>query len=93
MVLPNLVLGETAFPEFLQEDCTPAKLADALAPLLDDSPARARPAGGAGQDPAAPAAADAARPSEAAADIVLRLRRERPRLAPAVGARARVIPD
>jgi lipid-A-disaccharide synthase len=40
VVLPNLVLGENAFPEFLQEDCTPEKLADALEPLLRDSPER-----------------------------------------------------
>lgn len=40
VVLANLVLGENAFPEFLQEDCTPEKLAAALAPLIDDTPAR-----------------------------------------------------
>lgn len=34
IVLPNLVLGENAIPELLQEDCTPARLADALAPLV-----------------------------------------------------------
>ena len=42
IVLANLVLGENAFPEFKQEECTGAKLAEALAPLLSDSPARAR---------------------------------------------------
>ena len=40
VVLANLVLGENAFPEFLQEDCTPDKLAAALAPLLRDTPER-----------------------------------------------------
>lgn len=39
-VLPNLVLGERAFPEYIQEDCTPQKLARAVADLLDDSDAR-----------------------------------------------------
>jgi lipid-A-disaccharide synthase len=40
-VLPNLVLGEMAIPEFHQEDCTGPKLAGALAPLLDEgSPQR-----------------------------------------------------
>lgn len=41
--LPNLVLGETVVPEFLRrEDCTAEKLAQALAPLLDDTPERRR---------------------------------------------------
>ena len=39
-MLANLVLGENAFPEFLQEDCTPEKLAGALEPLLRDTPER-----------------------------------------------------
>jgi len=42
IVLPNLILGENAFPEFIQEDCTPQKLMAALAPLLEDSPERLR---------------------------------------------------
>ncbi len=41
VVLANLVLGENAFPEFIQENCTPEKLAAALQPLLADSPERA----------------------------------------------------
>ena len=40
VVLANLVLGTNAFPEFIQEDCTPAKLNAALAPLLRDTPER-----------------------------------------------------
>ena len=40
-VLPNLVLGEQAIPEFHQENCTGARIANALAPLLDEgSPER-----------------------------------------------------
>jgi len=38
--LSNLVVGERAFPELMQDDCTPAKLAAALAAILDDGPAR-----------------------------------------------------
>ena len=38
-VLPNLILGERAFPEFIQQDCTPDKLATAVAELLGDSDA------------------------------------------------------
>lgn len=40
VVLANLVLDERAFPEFLQEECTAANLAPALAALLADTPAR-----------------------------------------------------
>jgi lipid-A-disaccharide synthase len=40
VILANLVLGENVVPEFLQEACTPDRLADALAPLLADTPAR-----------------------------------------------------
>ena len=41
VVLPNLVIGEMAMPELLQEDCTPDKLAAALVELLSEGPARA----------------------------------------------------
>ena len=39
-ILPNLILGENAVPEFLQRACTPRNLASALAPLLEDGPQR-----------------------------------------------------
>lgn len=41
IVLPNLVIGQNAVPEFIQEEATPQALAAALAPLLDESAARA----------------------------------------------------
>jgi lipid-A-disaccharide synthase len=41
VVLANLVLGENAFPEFIQEECTPERLSAALLPLLKDGPERA----------------------------------------------------
>jgi lipid-A-disaccharide synthase len=41
VLLPNLILGENAMPEFIQHECTAENLATALAPLLDDGPARA----------------------------------------------------
>jgi lipid-A-disaccharide synthase len=41
ILLPNLVLGERAIPEFLQQDCAPAALAAALAALIEEGPARA----------------------------------------------------
>jgi len=40
VLLPNLVLGEAAIPEFLQQDCRPERLAAALAALTRDGPAR-----------------------------------------------------
>jgi lipid-A-disaccharide synthase len=40
VILANLVLGEKVVPEFLQEDCTAEKLADALLPLVQDGPER-----------------------------------------------------
>jgi lipid-A-disaccharide synthase len=41
-ILANLVLGENVVPEFLQRDCTPERLAEALVPLLSDTPQRQR---------------------------------------------------
>jgi lipid-A-disaccharide synthase len=40
IVLTNLILEENAIPERVQWDCTPEKLADALAPLLSEGPER-----------------------------------------------------
>jgi len=42
VILANLTLGENIVPEFLQWDCTAARLADALLPLLADTPERRR---------------------------------------------------
>jgi lipid-A-disaccharide synthase len=39
-ILTNLVLGENVIPEFLQGNCRPDRLADALVPLLSDTPQR-----------------------------------------------------
>jgi len=40
VILANLVLGKEVIPEFLQENCTPEKLAQALSELLADSAMR-----------------------------------------------------
>ena len=40
ILLPNLILGERAIPEFLQSECTPEKLAVALAGLVRAGAAR-----------------------------------------------------
>jgi lipid-A-disaccharide synthase len=42
IILANLVIGQKTVPELLQGDCTPEKLADALVPLIADTPARRR---------------------------------------------------
>jgi lipid-A-disaccharide synthase len=42
VLLANLVLGEKIVPEFLQADCRAPALADALVPLLADTPERRR---------------------------------------------------
>jgi lipid-A-disaccharide synthase len=72
VILANLVVGENVVPEFLQGAATPAALADAMAPLLRDTPERRRQL-------EAFARLDAimeigsARPSERAAAIVLEI--------------------
>jgi lipid-A-disaccharide synthase len=70
VVLANLVLGENVIPEFLQEDCTPDRLADALRDLLAEGPARQRQLAAMTRIPDRLAIA-ASTPSEAAAGIVL----------------------
>jgi lipid-A-disaccharide synthase len=42
VILANLVIGSDIIPEFLQENCTPDKLAQALGDVLADSPDRLR---------------------------------------------------
>ena len=42
MVLPNIIIGENVVPEFLDDDANPRSLADAVGPLLVDTPARRR---------------------------------------------------
>jgi lipid-A-disaccharide synthase len=42
VILANLVVGDNVVPEFIQQDCAPAKLATALREVLTDSPLRRR---------------------------------------------------
>lgn len=42
VILANLVIGENVVPEFLQRDCVPERIADALTPLFSDTPERLR---------------------------------------------------
>ena len=50
VILANLVIGENVVPEFLQEDCTPEKLAPALREVLGDSELRRQAARGVCED-------------------------------------------
>ena len=42
VILANLVIGDNVIPEFLQQDCTPEKLAQALREVLGDSALRGK---------------------------------------------------
>jgi lipid-A-disaccharide synthase len=42
VILANLVVGENVVPEFIQQDCTPEKLAGGLRDALTESPLRRR---------------------------------------------------
>lgn len=42
IVLANLILGENAIPEFVQQDCVPDRMAAALGQLLHEGPERRR---------------------------------------------------
>jgi lipid-A-disaccharide synthase len=70
VVLANLVLGENAFPEFLQEDCTPEHLSGALALLLRDTPERRAQLDALGRIPAKMQFSGDT-PSDVAAQVVL----------------------
>jgi lipid-A-disaccharide synthase len=78
VILPNLILEENVVPEFLQRDCTPQNLGDALVPLMSASPQRRRQIEAFARLDAVmrierKAGADgaAATPSERAAEVVL----------------------
>ena len=71
VVLANLVLGENAFPEFLQEDCTAEKLAPVLGELLGKSARRDAQVAALARIPGKLKLADGD-PSAAAAKAVLR---------------------
>jgi len=68
VILANLVIGENFVPEFVQHQCTPKRLADALMPLLSDTPERQRQVEGFSR---LDSIMGSAAPSAKAADIVL----------------------
>ncbi|MEQ1648776.1 MAG: lipid-A-disaccharide synthase [Hyphomicrobiaceae bacterium] len=71
IILANLVLGENAFPEFLQKHCLPSKMAEALVSLLSDTPERRAQLDALSRVPGQLALSDGT-PSGVAASIVLR---------------------
>jgi lipid-A-disaccharide synthase len=75
VILANLVLGENAVPELIQEDCTAEKLTEALLPLLSDTPERARQTAAFARLDRIMGVGEAA-PSAKAAAIVLEVARE-----------------
>jgi lipid-A-disaccharide synthase len=75
IVLPNLILGENAVPEFMQADCAPATLAQALLPLLTGGAARDAQLAALARIDGRMRLSDGDTPSRAAARIVLRAAR------------------
>lgn len=71
IVLPNLILGENAIPEFLQQACTAEALSAALVPLLGDTPERAAQTAAFARLDAAMRIAPGSTPSAEAASRVL----------------------
>jgi lipid-A-disaccharide synthase len=76
VILANLVIGENVVPEFMQDACTPQSLADALVPLLSDTPERRRQLDAFAKLDAIMEIGSRA-PAARAADIVLELARRR----------------
>ena len=75
VILANLVLGENVIPELLQSACKPERLAEALLPLLSDTPQRQRQIEAFGRLDAIMALGGEA-PSDKAAAIVLDVARQ-----------------
>jgi lipid-A-disaccharide synthase len=76
VILANLVIGENVVPEFIQQDCTPAKLVPALRDVLGDTPLRRRQVEAFARIDAIMATGQKS-PSVRAADIVLATLRKR----------------
>ena len=70
VILANLVIGESVVPEYLQENCSPEKLAAALREVMSDTAARRRQLDGFGRIDAI-MATGAQTPSDRAADVVI----------------------
>jgi lipid-A-disaccharide synthase len=75
VILANLVIGENVVPEFIQQDCTPARLAPALRDILSDASSRRRQLAAFAKIDAIMSTGDQP-PSARAADIVLAMLRK-----------------
>jgi len=73
IVLPNLILGENAFPEYLQDEADGETLARAVAALLDDGPERRRQVEALAKLPGKMLLPGGQTPSGAAADAIIAL--------------------
>jgi lipid-A-disaccharide synthase len=73
IVLPNLILDENAYPEYLQEQAEAAPLAEALAGIVDDTPERRRQLAALERLDLRMILPDGARPSEKAAQAIYQL--------------------
>jgi lipid-A-disaccharide synthase len=77
IVLPNLILGRNAMPEFVQAECTPERLAAALLPLLQGGEAREAQSAALERMDELTILPDGDTPSRAAARVVLAVIGER----------------
>jgi lipid-A-disaccharide synthase len=73
IVLPNLILGENAFPEYLQQQAEPGPLAAAMAEIVDDSAVRRRQLAALDRLNSRMILPDGAQPSERAAQAIVEL--------------------
>lgn len=71
IVLANLVLGRNVIPEYLQEECEPARLAEALLPLMTDTAQRADMISALSEMRTRLGDEEGLKPAERAADVVL----------------------
>ncbi len=67
---PNIILGEMAFPEMLQDEANGAALAEKLAEIIEDGPERRRQLEAVGRLGEKLAIGDERRPSEKAAEAI-----------------------
>jgi lipid-A-disaccharide synthase len=81
VILANLVLGENAVPEFLQEDCVPERLAPALAELLQDGEARQRQLAAFARLDRVMATGERSPSQRAADEVIATMAEQRPRVA------------
>lgn len=86
IILPNLILNQNVFREFVQEECTPQNLANAVRDVMTDGPTRAAQLAALAQLPARMTIAEGT-PSEAAARVVMRAADEHTKARATVGVR------